>query len=94
MEISARSLCACLYCFDSTMTLAAIITPPCDGEKLELRDIVTVDLQFTQNRVANMIHLINLAPLLSQLASLVSSPVDDEKLLMGPVGDEGAGLLM
>lgn len=76
------------------MTLAVIITPPRDGEKLELRDIVTVDLQFTQNCVANMIHLINLAPLLSQLASLVSSPGDDEKLFMGPVDDGDARLLM
>ncbi|KAI6099264.1 hypothetical protein EDD16DRAFT_527886 [Pisolithus croceorrhizus] len=58
------------YCHGSKVTLAAIAAPPARGGKSRVQDIVSVDLKLRKDRIANVRHIINLAPILSLLASL------------------------
>ena len=53
------------------MTLCAITEPDVPGGKARVLDIITVDLRFRKDRIANICHLINLSPLFPILAGLV-----------------------
>ncbi|KAI6145599.1 hypothetical protein BKA82DRAFT_995780 [Pisolithus tinctorius] len=71
------------YCRGTEMTLTAIIAPRAPENKIRLHDIITVDLKYTRDRIANIRHLINLSSVLLLLGNLVSSPVDDFTVLPG-----------
>ncbi|KAI6098234.1 hypothetical protein F5141DRAFT_445194 [Pisolithus sp. B1] len=61
------------YCHRSKMTLVAITAPPARGGKPRVHDIVSIDLKLRKDRIANVRHIIILAPILTLLASLSPS---------------------
>ncbi|KDR72787.1 hypothetical protein GALMADRAFT_252049 [Galerina marginata CBS 339.88] len=65
------------YCLGSEMTLAAITPPDSQGGKPKVHDLISLDLRWKKDRIANIRHLINLSTILPQLTELVRFPVDD-----------------
>ena len=59
------------------MTLCAITEPGVPGGKARIFDIITVNLRFRKDRIANICHLINLFPLFPILAGLVPFSVNE-----------------
>jgi len=59
------------------MTLCALIRPVSTSRGPVVHDLVTVDLQFTKDRISNVRHLINLASLLAPLAEMISSSMPE-----------------
>jgi len=66
------------------MTLAAITAPTAAIRHTPaVHDLISIDLRFRKNRIANIRHLINLSTILPRLADLVRCPVDDFRTFTG-----------
>lgn len=59
------------------MTLCALIRPVSTGQRPAVRDLVTVELQLTKDRISNVRHLINLTSLLAPLAAMIPSSMPE-----------------
>jgi hypothetical protein len=59
------------------MTLCALIRPVSTDRRPVVYDLVTVELQFTKDRISNVRHLINLASLLAPLAEMIPSSMPE-----------------
>lgn len=56
------------------MTLVALVRPDPPCRHPVVRDLVTVNLRLTKDRISNVCHLINLASLLAPLAGMIQFP--------------------
>jgi hypothetical protein len=62
------------------MTLVAITAPDSPGGTPKVHDLISLDLRWRKDRIANIRHLINLSAILARLPELVQFPSNDFQL--------------